>query len=383
MVSPTGPQILSFFQSLEPQMIQWLVELTNRDTPSTSKPSLDALSKELAGRFSGFGARVEILPASDAGNHLIARFGPDPRGKKQLLLLGHLDTVWDLGEAGRRPARIEGGKLYGPGALDMRGGLTLLLALGNFLSFNVGHLKGPVTMLLVSDEETGSHSARPYIESEGRRSNAALVLEPCLPGGALKTSRKGVGVFRITARGVAAHAGVNFERGANAIEEISRQIQELYRLVDPSRGITVNVGTICGGTRSNVVADFAEIEVDVRVPSVTDGMRLSRQIFELLPTNPSVRLEIQGGINRPPLERSDLIVNLFKQARVLAADLGIDLQEGSTGGGSDGSFTAAMGVPTLDGLGPDGDGPHALHEHVLLSSLVPRAALLTHLVLRL
>ena len=364
-------------------MIQWLVELTNQDTPSTSKPALDALSKELAGRFSEFGAQVEILTASNAGDHLIARFGHGLEGKKQLLLLGHLDTVWDVGEARKRPARIEDGKLFGPGALDMRGGLTLLLALGNFLSFNADQLTRPITILLVSDEETGSHSSRPYIESEGRQSDAALVLEPSLPGGALKTSRKGVGVFRITARGVAAHAGVDFERGASAIEEISRQIQELYSLIEPSRGITVNVGTICGGTRSNVVADFAEIEVDVRVPSAAEGVRLTRQIFELLPRNPSVRLEIQGGINRPPLERSDRIVNLFKQARILASDLGIDLREGSTGGGSDGCFTAAIGVPTLDGLGPEGDGPHALHEHVLLSSLVPRAALLTQLVLRL
>ncbi len=364
-------------------MIQWLVELTNHDTPSTSKPALDALSKDLADRFSGFGARIEILPASDAGDHLIARFGPDLEGKKQLLLLGHLDTVWEIGESRKRPARVEAGKLYGPGALDMRGGLTLLLALGKFLSFNADHLRRPVTVFLVSDEETGSHSALPHIEREGSQSDAALVLEPCLPGGALKTSRKGVGVFRITARGVAAHAGVNFERGASAIEEISRQIQELYRLIDPAQGTTVNVGTVRGGTRSNVVADFAEIEVDVRVSSVAGGERLSQRIFELLPRNPSVRLEIKGGMNRPPLERSVQIVNLFKQARVLAAELGVDLKEGSTGGGSDGCFTAAMGVPTLDGLGPDGDGPHALHEHVLISSLVPRAALLTQLVLRL
>jgi glutamate carboxypeptidase len=265
----------------------------------------------------------------------------------------------------------------------MRGGLALLIALAQYLSAARPPLKRPVTILLVSDEETGSHSARPHIEREAAQSEIVLVMEPCLPGGAVKTARKGVGYFRITARGVAAHAGADYAKGASAIEEIAHQIQELYRLNNLAQGTTVNVGTIRGGSRSNVVADWAEIEVDLRVSTLDEGERLAKQILGIVARNPSVQLEATGGLNRPPLERSATVIGLFEQAKTLAAELGIELHEGSTGGGSDGCFTAAMGVPTLDGLGPDGDGPHALHEHVLVSSLVPRAALLTHLVLNL
>ena len=208
-------------------------------------------------------------------------------------------------------------------------------------------------------------------------------MEPCLPGGALKTFRKGVGRFTITARGVAAHAGVDYSRGVSAIHELAHQVLSLYKLNDPAKGTTVNVGVIRGGSRSNVVADQAEMEVDVRVASVAEGERVSRLVHGLKPKTPGASLEITGGINRPPLERTAKIVALFERAKGLAADIGIELTQGETGGGSDGSFTAALGIPTLDGLGPDGAGPHALHEHVLIESLVPRAALLTQLVLRL
>ncbi len=359
------------------------MDLTRLDTPTTAKPAIDKLGSDLAEQFRNLGAEVAVLPASDAGNHLRVQFHAGEQPSPAILLLGHLDTVWELGECERRPARLEDGRIYGPGAFDMRGGLTLMLALGKYLSQCPDQLKRSVTFLLVSDEETGSHSARPHIEREAAGSHAVLVLEPCLPGGILKTSRKGVGVFRITAKGVAAHAGVDYGAGASAIEELAHQIIELYELVDLPRGITLNVAPIRGGTRSNVVADLAKIEVDVRISTLADGEELSRRILGLTPWNPRVKLEIHGGINRPPLERSAQVVELFARAKTLAAELGLELQEGATGGASDGCFTAALGIPTLDGLGPDGDGPHALHEHVLVSSLVPRAALLTQLVLRL
>jgi glutamate carboxypeptidase len=236
---------------------------------------------------------------------------------------------------------------------------------------------------LDSDEEIGSHTSRTLIESEALKCEAVLVVEPCLPGGAVKTFRKGVGNFTIIVHGIAAHAGVDYSKGASAILEMACQIMDLYQLNNPTQGTTVNVGIVQGGTRSNVIANRAEMEVDLRVASKAEGERLARHILGLQAKQAGTHLEISGGINRPPLERTEKIVQLYQKARGLAAELGIDLEEGPTGGGSDGCFTAALGIPTLDGLGPDGAGPHALHEHVLLESLVPRAALLTQLALKL
>ncbi len=365
-------------------MIQWLVELTNTDTPSDQKSALDQLAEKLSRQFIECGAQTEIVEAREAGNHLLARW-PSPTGStlKQVLILGHLDTVWGMGESLRRPARIEGGKLFGPGALDMRGGLTLVLALARYLAGRSSEVARPITVLLDSDEEVGSHTSRFLIESEARKSQLVLVVEPSLPGGALKTSRKGVGYFQIAVEGIAAHAGVDFSKGVSAIQELASQIQDLYELNDPDRGTTVNVGVIRGGSRSNVVADHAEMEVDVRVTSAAEGERLAARIRQLRARHTDAELRVSGGINRPPLERTEMIIAAFHHAKALASEIGITLEEGTTGGGSDGCFTAALGVPTLDGMGPDGAGPHALHEHVLLESLVPRAALLTKLALEL
>jgi glutamate carboxypeptidase len=374
--------LVSFFRPLEPQMIQWLTRLVNTDTPSDQKQPLDQLANWFAEQFHRCGAQTEIIKNGAAGNHLLARWKCAGR-RKPVLILGHLDTVWGLEESRRRPGRIEKGKLFGPGAVDMRGGLTLVLALARYLAVHSAALERPVTVLLDSDEEVGSLTSRALIEAEARKSETVLVMEPCLPGGALKTFRKGVGRFTITARGVAAHAGVDYSKGVSAIRELAHQVLSLYKLNDPAKGTTVNVGVIRGGSRSNVVADQAEMEVDVRVASVIEGERVNALVHRLKPKTPGASLQISGGINRPPLERTAKVLALFERAKVLAADIGIELTQGETGGGSDGSFTAALGIPTLDGLGPDGAGPHALHEHVLLDSLVPRAALLTQLVLRL
>ena len=375
--------LLSYFRDLEPQMVQWLMDLINTDSPSDNKPALDRLARRLGDQFSSYGAAVELVPNPEAGDHLLARFsGPEARGKP-LLLLGHLDTVWGMGEARRRPARLEEGKVFGPASFDMRGGTTLMLALAHFLSSGRARLKRPLTLLLDSDEEVGTPTARALIEKEAVDCRAVLVLEPCLPGGAVKTARKGVGTFLISANGVAAHAGVDYEKGVSAIQELACQVLELYKLNNLDLGTTVNPGVIRGGSRSNVIADRAELEVDVRVATKTEGERITGCIHRLEPRVEGSRLTVRGNMNRPPLERNQQVIRLFEQARGLAAELGIDLQEGSTGGGSDGCFTAALGVPTLDGLGPDGAGPHALHEHVLVESLVPRAALLTHLALNL
>ena len=375
--------LLSYFRDLEPQMVRWLMDLINTDSPSDNKPALDRLARRMGHRFGSCGAAVELVPNPESGDHLLARFsGPDARGKP-LLLLGHLDTVWGMGEAERRPARLEEGKIFGPASFDMRGGTTLMLALAHYLSSGQGRLKRPLTILLDSDEETGTRTARALIEREARDCRAVLVLEPCLPGGAVKTARKGVGTFSISADGVAAHAGVDYPKGVSAIQELAYQVLELYKLNNLDLGTTVNPGVIRGGSRSNVIADRAELEVDVRVATRAEGERITGCIQGLQPRVEGSRLAVQGGMNRPPLERNGQVIQLYREARQLAAELGIDLQEGSTGGGSDGCFTAALGVPTLDGLGPDGAGPHALHEHVLVESLAPRAALLTQLALNL
>lgn len=375
--------LVSFFRPLEPQMIQWLTRLVNTDTPSDQKQPLDQLATWFASQFRRCRAQTEILKNREAGNHVLARWTCPGARQKPILILGHLDTVWGLGESLRRPARIEQGKLFGPGAVDMRGGLTLVLALATYLGVHSASLERPVTVLLDSDEEVGSLTSRALIETEALKSEAVLVMEPCLPGGALKTFRKGVGRFTITARGVAAHAGVDYSKGISAIHELAHLVLALYKLNDPAKGTTLNVGMIRGGSRSNVVADQAEMEVDLRVVSIAEGERLEALVHGLKPKIRGASLEISGGINRPPLERTAKIVALFERAKALAAEIGIELTQGKTGGGSDGSFTAALGIPTLDGLGPDGAGPHALHEHVLIESLVPRAALLTQLVLKL
>jgi len=375
--------LLSYFQKLEPEMIRWLMELINIDSPSDDKVALDNLARWLGEKFRHYGASIELVSNTKAGDHLLVRFSGSSTDAKPILILGHLDTVWAKGEAQRRPARLESGRIFGPASFDMRGGTTLILALAQYLSTTNVILKRPLTILLDSDEEVGTPTARALIEKEARGSEAVLVLEPCLPGGALKTARKGVGTFLISANGTAAHAGVDYEKGISAIQEMAYQILELYKLNNLDQGTTVNPGVISGGTRSNVIADQTTLEVDVRVSTKAEGERITRQIYELKPLLPGSKLRVDGRINRPPLERSQIVVQLFQRARQLATELGIDLQEGSTGGGSDGCFTAALGIPTLDGLGPDGEGPHALHEHVLVESLVPRAALLTHLALNL
>jgi glutamate carboxypeptidase len=237
-----------------------------------------------------------------------------------------------------------------------------------------------IVMILGTDEEIGSVTSRPIIEAEARRSEAVLVLEPSLPGGAAKTSRKGCGDFQITVHGISAHAGIDPGKGASAIHELALQIADVIRLQDLSRGISVNVGVISGGSRTNVVAERAQASVDVRVPTMADAAQLEQAFRALKPRLPGTRLEIHGGVERPPLERSPQVVRLFEQARAVAATLGRDLAEGGTGGGSDGNFTAALGVPTLDGLGPRGDGAHALHEHVEVDDLAWRAAFIAALL---
>jgi glutamate carboxypeptidase len=290
-----------------------------------------------------------------------------------VLLLGHFDTVWPSGQLERMPLREEAGRLHGPGVFDMKSGIAVaMLAVRALRELS---LPAPrVVMLWTGDEEIGSTASRAAIETEARRSAAVLVLEPSLPGGAAKTSRKGCGEYTLTIRGIPAHAGVDPGRGASAILELAHQILAIQALHDPSRGVTVNVGVVAGGSRGNVVAEHAQATIDVRVPAMADVERVEATLRGLSPRVPGTVLTIEGGVDRPPLERSPGVAGLYGRARAVAAALGRDLGEGATGGGSDGNFTAALGVPTLDGLGPAGDGAHAHHEHALMSDLTWRAA---------
>jgi glutamate carboxypeptidase len=348
-----------------------------RESPSGDKTALDGIGAEIARLFVQTGARVTPVP-EPSGDHLRVELG---HGDQQVLLVGHFDTVWPRGELERMPVRRESGRLYGPGAYDMKAGIAIALLACRILN-DTARLPGHrIVMIWTSDEEVGSTTSRRLLEREAARSRAVFVLEPALAGGGVKTARKGIADFRIEANGIAAHAGVDPERGASAVHELTKQAARLLALADPARGLTINIGRIHGGTRPNVVAAHAWMEVDVRIPTQADAERVVGAITQLTPVNPRVRLLVSGGMNRPPMERTPAVAALYERAARLARSLGRELPEGATGGGSDGNFTAALGIPTLDGLGADGDGAHALHEHIVEDSVPFRAALVAGLIL--
>ena len=356
---------------------QWfqrrLRELVETESPSDDKAAVDAAAALVAGWVSELGGRVKRHRQRRFGDLLEARFGAAGSKRKPILLLGHLDTVWPLGTLRRMPWREDGGRIYGPGVLDMKAGVVMALTAVRVLL--EGGVRVPVTLLLNSDEEVGSPVSRAITERLARQSEAVLVLEPA-QGLACKTARKGVGDYRIEVSGVASHAGVDFERGHSAVLELARVLEKVSGFTDLKIGRTVNPGVIGGGTRSNVIAASAWAEVDVRIAKAADAAKLDRLFRSLRCEDPKCSLKISGGLNRPPMERKPGTVRLYRQARRLAAELGFELAEAATGGGSDGNFTAALGVPTLDGLGAVGEGAHAAHEHIVTEHIVPRTALL-------
>ena len=381
--------LLTFCQSQATSLRETVEALVRLESPSVDKMAVDRCGLEIERQLTAIGAVVERLPQPAHGDHLRAHWvrkgmrkgkGEREKGKGQVLLLGHFDTVWPVGSLETMPVREVDGRLHGPGIFDMKSGIAIsMLAMRALNELDLAG-SASVVMLWTTDEEIGSGTSRALIEHEARRSSAVFVLEPSLPGGAVKTRRKGVGEYEILVHGVAAHAGLDPGKGASAIHELARQILALEALQDLDRGVTVNAGTISGGSRTNVVADRASARVDVRVATMADAARLDAAIRALRPAHPAVRLEISGGVDRPPLERSADVVRLYQRAAAVAAMLGRDLAEGAAGGGSDGNFTAALGVPTLDGLGPQGDGAHARHEHVLIEDLTWRAAFLAGLI---
>jgi len=363
--------LVQHFRQLLPEALVLLEQMVSMESPSYDKDLTDKFVAFLGGKFREIGGHVDVIPAVKVGNHLRVKFSD--RAENRILLLGHTDTVWPASEIRKRPFKIENSRAMGPGVFDMKAGIVLMWMV-------LGALKAPVTVLLTSDEEIGSTSSRALIESEASQCRTVLVLEPSLPGGALKTARKGVGRFTIKAIGRAAHAGVDPGKGINAIEEISSQILKLQRMTDTARGTTVTVGVVQGGTRPNVVPAEAAAEIDVRIASVDEAERVAKVIKALSPELPGARLEIRGAINRPPMERNTETARLFESARSIAKGLGINLKEGSTGGASDGNFTSALGIPTLDGLGAIGGDAHAVDEWIDIDSLPQRAALLAGLV---
>ena len=362
---------------------QWVLEtaeaLVAIESPTTDKTAVDRCGVELASRLEAIGGRVTRLARAERGNHLLAEFGC---GASQILLLGHLDTVWPVGQLERMPLARSNGRLHGPGVFDMKAGIAIAMLATRALLEGGPALSHRIVMLWTTDEEIGSESSRAAIEEEAARSAAVLVLEPSLPGGALKTSRKGCGGYQLTVRGVAAHAGIEPQKGASAVQELAHQILAINALQDLSRGISVNVVQVSGGLRSNVIPDEARAVVDVRVPTAAAAAEVEAAFRALRPVDERTTIEARGGFDRPPLERSDQVARLYGEARDVARELGQELSEGGTGGGSDGNFTAALGVPTLDGLGAVGDGAHALHEHVDIDSLADRAALVAGLITR-
>jgi glutamate carboxypeptidase len=354
------------------------------ESPTDDLPAMMRMADKVQADYEELGIRVERIPGREGfGDHLLAiedrLCSSGAAAGPGILVLSHLDTVHPMGTlAGPLPFRIDGDCAYGPGAEDMKGGAYLALAALRELGRNRGHTHLPVRHLLLSDEEMGSPTSREIIETEAQRARFVLVTEPARSGGKIVTARKGSAIFSVAAHGTAAHAGVEHHLGHNAIKEIAYQVEQLEAMTDYARGLTVNVGVISGGSRSNVVPDFACIQVDIRLPDARAGEEIERHMRGLKPRDPNVRLVVRGGINRPPYEKGPGIAVLFERARALAHEIGFDLQDLKTGGGSDGNFTAAF-APTLDGLGVDGDGGHTLSEHLYISSIQPRTRLLMRL----
>jgi glutamate carboxypeptidase len=354
-----------------------LRELVDVESPSDCKAAVDDAVRLVAELAEASGGRVKRHKQKRFGDVLEVRFGVARGGRKPVLLLGHLDTVWPLGTLKTMPWREKAGRIFGPGVLDMKAGVMMALTAVRALR-ELG-VRRPVTLLLNSDEEVGSPVSRPITERLALACSAVLVLEPA-QGLACKTARNGVGEYRLHVTGVAAHSGVDFERGHSAVLELARLLQTVAGFTDLKLGRTVNPGVISGGTRSNVIAEHAFAEVDVRIKKASDAAKVDRLFRGLRCADKACRLEVTGGLNRPPMERRAGTVALYKQASRLAAELGFALDEAATGGGSDGSFTAALGLPTLDGLGAVGEGAHAAHESIVVEHMVPRTALLAALL---
>lgn len=367
--------VLAQFQ---PSIQSLLKELVLIESPSTDKKAVDRLGRYLIPNLTELGGEVEVFPQETNGDHIACRWGSGPSG---LLILCHMDTVYDLGTLERQPYLEADGKIFGPGVLDMKDGIANLLTV-----LRVFHQQGiwptrPITALFTSDEEIGSLTSRDLIVDLARQSAAVFCMEPALPNGAIKTARKGTGDIDIRVKGIAAHAGTDHEKGRNAIEELAYHIIEAQKLTDYTRGTTVNVGVIGGGTRGNVVPEEAHALIDFRVQTLDEVERLQAWVDHLSPVISGTSVSANLIVDRPPMPRDAVMAGAFEKARAIAQGLGMALTEGSTGGGSDANFVAPLGILVLDGLSGVGDGAHSEREYVIADSLPKRAALLAGLLL--
>ncbi|MBW3534993.1 MAG: M20/M25/M40 family metallo-hydrolase [Gemmatimonadetes bacterium] len=379
-VHDNGPPILEAVRDGRDAMLAFLVDLASLESPTDDPARQRPVQDMLAAAFEELGGRVRRLPGRDTGGHLFIRF-PGDHGSAPQLLVGHTDTVWPVGTLREMPVRVEDGVVHGPGVFDMKAGLTqMVFALRALRELGLRPPVPPV-VLVNSDEELGSFESRRWVARLARVACRAFVLEPALgPDGRLKTRRKGVGRYEITVRGKAAHAGLDPDAGASAVLGMAHVIQALHALSDRGRGISVNVGVVEGGTRPNVVAAEAVARVDVRVTSRADGDRLDRLLRDLSSPVEGTRVEVEGGMEIPPLEATPRNRRLWEAAREAGSGLGLALEEAAAGGASDGN-TTSLHTATLDGLGAPGDGAHARHEHVHVDGLVERCALLARLLL--
>ena len=374
--------LLAGAQSKQPEWLKLLRRLVEAESPSDDKKAVDGCMALAAAHAKALGGRVKLHRQRAFGDVLEARFGPRTKtgGAKPILLLGHLDTVWPLGTLKTMPFRTAEGRIWGPGTLDMKAGVAMAFTAIELLA-EVGLLKREIVLLLNSEEEVGSPVSRPITERLAAECGAVYVLEPA-QGLAYKTARKGTGNWLIEVQGVAAHAGVDFGKGASAILELGRAIEKVSSWTNLKRGLTVSVGLVGGGSKTNVIPAEAWAEVDVRIARKADGARMERRFAALKAADKRCSLTVTGGINRPPMERTRGTVALYREARTLAAELGFQLDEAATGGASDGNFTSALGIATLDGMGAVGEGAHARHESIVLEHVAPRTALLAGLLAR-
>ncbi|MDE1175832.1 MAG: M20 family metallopeptidase [Edaphobacter sp.] len=374
-------RLLRVAEAAKPTILSRTRELVEIESPSSSAEAVNRATALVAEWCRTLGARVRLHRSKGYGDSLEARFGPVRSKLAPILLLGHLDTVWDHGTLKTMPWSVKNGRVSGPGVLDMKAGVAMAITAIEML-LEECLLQRPVILLLHADEEIGSPGSRTLTEKIAAACSAVYVLEPAQgPEGAYKTARKGVGLFELKVQGIASHAGVDFAAGHSAVLELAWQLESIAALTNLKTGVTVNPGLIHGGTRSNVVAAEAEAVIDVRIPRVRDGVQIERRLRALKPRDKACSLMLTGEINRPPMERGRGTVALFRRAQKAARDMGFVLTEAATGGGSDGNFTAGLGIPTLDGMGAVGGGAHAVTEHLQESCLAPRTALLACMML--
>jgi glutamate carboxypeptidase len=360
------------------RVVERLRRYAEMETPSRSVGHVRALAGTLAADLRAAGATVDLVDAPGYGAHVVARMGGN--GRDHIVILSHLDTVHPIGTIATQPFKVDEQRVHGPGTYDMKAGIAVALESFLLMQRRGKQPQRPVRFVITCDEEIGSHSGLPLIKQEVEGANAVLVTEPCMAGGAAKTSRKGVLTYHMTIEGRAAHAGTHPQNGVSAIVELARQIERIMQLANHEQGTTLNVGVVHGGTASNVVAAHAFAQIDVRVTNAAETARIDTALLGLRPQLDGARVEVKSTERRPPLERGPHVLALYERVRAIARELEFDMPEGSSGGGSDGSFTAAMGIPTLDGLGPDGGGAHAIDEHVVVADLPLRLALFTRVL---